>query len=503
MLIQTMSKAEKRYFKLFASQHTRNGSNNYIKLFDAIDKQPEYNEVKLRRKFSKESFGKKLAATKYLLYELILKSLKNFHSGKTIDSRLNSLLEEVDVLFNKTLYKQSRKVLCKAKRIARESEKTFYLHRISQWEKTLCGYLFTPECKGKAETWLSESEAVTLKLQNEAQYLELAGKMRMFYEICLRKGGICNQKAALKIIKHPLLLEVESAMTFVSKLCFHEIHSIYARVNHNYHKAQRSLLKIAELWEQNPGMVKVYAEWYKRTTGDLVLCALNTGKFSNYFSLIGKLRTLPVKCEQETLKRELWVTMLEFGYYLHLGDLKQCEVLEKQIRQVHFRHKDKLSSVWLIWLYFQLTVYYFMIADYDKAIDGMNRVQDYEKTGLLPYVQVFCKLLRIPVHYELKNFHFLEYQLRSTQRYLNRRERNGTVEKTFLKFMKKSLGTVGTKNLQELFTELGQSLKDVESGSFSYLPLGDKAIKTWVNRKADKDILETSNFDQVAEILEF
>ena len=43
-LIKSLSKSEKRYFKLISSRHTIGDENNYVRLFDYIAKQDEYNE---------------------------------------------------------------------------------------------------------------------------------------------------------------------------------------------------------------------------------------------------------------------------------------------------------------------------------------------------------------------------------------------------------------------------------------------------------------------------
>ncbi len=43
-LIKSLNKSEKRYFNLYASRHTIGEKNNYVILFEAIDKQIEYDE---------------------------------------------------------------------------------------------------------------------------------------------------------------------------------------------------------------------------------------------------------------------------------------------------------------------------------------------------------------------------------------------------------------------------------------------------------------------------
>ena len=46
-LVKSMSKSEKRYFKLMSSRHTIGDENNYVRLFDFLDKQEEYDEDNL------------------------------------------------------------------------------------------------------------------------------------------------------------------------------------------------------------------------------------------------------------------------------------------------------------------------------------------------------------------------------------------------------------------------------------------------------------------------
>lgn len=47
-LIKSMTPSEKRYFKLFASNHRPTDTNKYFQLFDAIDAQKEYNDEALK-----------------------------------------------------------------------------------------------------------------------------------------------------------------------------------------------------------------------------------------------------------------------------------------------------------------------------------------------------------------------------------------------------------------------------------------------------------------------
>ncbi len=122
-LIRSMSKAEKRYFKLYSSRHTLGERNNYSILFDAVDKQEEYNEEKLLAKFKGEALTNRFSISKRRLYEAVLKSLDAFHANSSIDEKIRKLLHYSEILYDRSLYEQSEKILQSARKLATKHER--------------------------------------------------------------------------------------------------------------------------------------------------------------------------------------------------------------------------------------------------------------------------------------------------------------------------------------------------------------------------------------------
>src|SRR5688572_453004 len=132
-LIKSLTTAEKRYFKIFASRHTIGEKNEYVNVFDAIDKQDKYNESSLITLFKNSTFGHSPAIAKNRLYETVLKSLHAFHADSSIDVELQRLMHSTEILFKKSLYDDSRKTLLRARKIAIKYEKHFMLLEIQKW----------------------------------------------------------------------------------------------------------------------------------------------------------------------------------------------------------------------------------------------------------------------------------------------------------------------------------------------------------------------------------
>ncbi|MCO6500377.1 MAG: hypothetical protein J5I47_08390 [Vicingus serpentipes] len=132
-----MNRSEKGYFKKYSALHTIGEKNNYINLFEAIDKQKEYNEDKLLEKFHNEKFITQFPVAKNYLTSMVLKSLRAFYSGKSIETKLDEKLLEIDILYKKGLLEFCKNELKKTKRLAKGYEKHTHYLRILNWERRI------------------------------------------------------------------------------------------------------------------------------------------------------------------------------------------------------------------------------------------------------------------------------------------------------------------------------------------------------------------------------
>ncbi|MCK6648167.1 MAG: hypothetical protein L6Q66_00790, partial [Bacteroidia bacterium] len=146
--------SEKRYFKIYSSRHVIGHNNNYIHLFDEIDKQKEYDEAKIKSVFIHETFVKHLPSEKNYLYNHILESLNAFHKDRTFLTRYSNILVNIEVLYNKGLYEQCRKVIQKAKKEAYALEKFSILFLIIRWETLV--YVKDEDIKGLRKSFAEE-----------------------------------------------------------------------------------------------------------------------------------------------------------------------------------------------------------------------------------------------------------------------------------------------------------------------------------------------------------
>ncbi|MEL6845654.1 MAG: hypothetical protein AAFP02_20815, partial [Bacteroidota bacterium] len=135
-LIKTLTKAEKRHFTLYAKKIQQKGDVRFLKLFELLEKQEEYDESTLLEKFKRINKSQ-LTNLKRNLYKHLLISLRLLQSKKQIEIQIREYTDFADILYGRGLYLQALKILAKAKKLAREHHLDLLHLEVIEFEKRI------------------------------------------------------------------------------------------------------------------------------------------------------------------------------------------------------------------------------------------------------------------------------------------------------------------------------------------------------------------------------
>ena len=179
-LIKSLTKAEKRSFKLFVSRHKGGENAKFLKLFDWIDKQERYDEGKIIQKEPAIKVSQ-ISNLKANLYKQILQSLQSSKSGNDVPMQIRDCIDQASILYDKCLYKQSFKILEKAKLLADKNDFPLLLLEIIEFEKRLVTKLADPRVEGRINVLMKESEVIGEQLKSLHTFSNLSLKLYSFY----------------------------------------------------------------------------------------------------------------------------------------------------------------------------------------------------------------------------------------------------------------------------------------------------------------------------------
>jgi tetratricopeptide (TPR) repeat protein len=466
-LIKSLSKSEKRFFKLTSS--LQSGEKNYLKIFDFIESQPKYDEDELKDAFKNETFVKHLPSEKNHLYKLILKSLRAYYSEQSVSSVLKQEMKNVEILYNKALYRECEKFVSRAKEVARDHEKFYYWFELLSWEKKLLEEAYeSGEFSRDLDQLIEEEEMVIAKLRNLAEYQVIYSKINLVF----RSGGFTRSEAERKVVDaiadyHLIKGKNTALSTRASSMCYY-IKGLCAATNRNFDDSYQFFNRTREILDKNPKIKADSGQRYVMTLSHLLRCYIDGKNFEKAENLIQDLRSLEGTKGFNSI--DITVRIFTSTYNLELallhamGEYEKSVKLISKIEDLQENFGDKVSKEQEILLTYNKANSYFGVGDFKKALQYINMVLNDNEQNLRQDIYSFARLFNLVLHYELENYDFLDYVIKSTNRYYSKQERDFEVETICIKYIKKlakcSTQTERLTELQNLKADLDVLLQD-------------------------------------------
>jgi hypothetical protein len=452
-LIKSLSKSEKRYFKIIAEKKNPDvKGNNYLQLFNAIDKQDVYDEEKIIRQFSKSTFIKHLPSEKNYLYFNILKALVLYHEGSSEFIELDDIRHCATILYNKGLYEQCNKMLTKARKLAISLELFPELLSITKLQLELLPMIAPSgeELKNKFAIILNDEKLAFEKLDNINRYQQLYSR---FLYLIRTKGELVRNASELEPFKelmgHELIRNEENALCYKSKEMYFFITSTYYFISGELDKAYDLNVIGLKFLESNLGKLASMAIYSARLSNFCETC-LRMKKFGACEKLIERLKNIEAVSILEKSKNFYRYHDLLLRLSIARGDFENAIALVHPIEEGMVLYAENIHSGRTINMFYYIAYAYFGKGDFRSALRWVNKIIA-EKTDLRSDLLCFSRLLNLMIHLELKNQLQLEYVFKSTYSYFIKRERLFKLEDCFLKFLKKNLEPLNVKKQQLTF----------------------------------------------------
>ena len=489
-LIKSLEQTEKRYFKVYASFHIIGEKNNYVKLFEAIAKQNVYDEKKIIHLFRKEKFTKNFSVAKAYLYNLLLKSLRAYHSFNSPDLQIKEFLEYTEILYKKGLYKQSSKLLSKAKEISYEYEKYSLSLEVLNWEKKILNvesFSFTDETKWNV---IIKNEEQTIEnLINLNKYWDLYARMFMLVK---KKGPSRNHRDLEQyntIIKSAPLNNEKNTFSYNTNYLHYTtyINFFYSQGDFlNYYKYNKKLLKITESY---PKQIKEEDGKYTAVLHNFLIGCVELKKFDEFYPALEKLRAMSTKKLTSQIKIFVLSYSLELGMYINTGEFENAKKAAHEVESALKKYQNKISAEYRMVFYYQLFYIYFGLDQFKKALSWLNKILNNteDKNTIRSDIYSFAMILNLITQYELKNNYLLDYIIRSTYRFLYKKEKLYKFETIIMQFIRKKMTKINTKKEQaKAFKELKKEIEEsISKDTFEKKALQYFDFISWLESKIE------------------
>lgn len=436
-LIHSLTKPEKRYFKIFASTHR--SKNLSILLFDEINKNKEYDEKVLREKFRNEFNLKQFHVAKNYLFHLILKALSSYYQEHTIERKLNSALEEIEILFHKGLYQQSYTTLLHAKKIATQYEKYLKLINLLEWENRLAHTRKDPAFLKKFIGNAFQEEISALKILTENAFLKKASIDIVFINTNSSLGKTELNRKFQEIVNRPEVKSTGKKPFFIQAMHYY-ILSSYFLFSGNLEESYYNDKLLVDLLHAHPKQIQDNHRIYIAGLNNIIFKSIRLSKFDISKKYLQSLK----KLNSDTTQRKFYtedviIRLFIRSHYLDVllnykqGKFEKMEYLILKCTTGFENFQGKISTRDMVPFYYHFAAGLFRLKKYADSLFWINRIlNDYKKSEVM---DLYCQTLMLEtlVFFEKQDLQILSYKIPSLERFFKKHNRNFEVEKIILR----------------------------------------------------------------------
>jgi hypothetical protein len=453
-LIHSLTKAEKRHFKLFSSRLQRQEGTQFIKLFDILEKTKDIDDDSIRKKLGGIA-GIKYANLKRNLYSNVLTSLRLIHSSKKIDLEIREQIDYARILYGKGLYIQALRLLERIKNVALNHDEQLLLLEITEFEKLIESRHISRDHQDRSKSLSEESSKWSDTVLTS---VKLSNLKLLMYGQYVQMGHVMNvkdEKAIQQLYRSHLPKLVENKLSTLDMKTYHQCQVWYYFILLDFVQCKEHAIRWKEILEAKPNMIEADPDSYMHAFHYILTCCYNLKQPTQFAKALIELE----KFRQTNYAKFNDNSKIISFIYVHNSRLHKffmegkftegLEIIPSTLRRIE-RYDDKLDEHRRLVFYFKIAWMYIGAGDPKTASNFLDRIIDLKSVPLREDLQGYARLLNLIAHYEMGNKGLLSYLVRSSNYFLKKMHDLNKVQKATLHFFNRLINADSIKE-RELF----------------------------------------------------
>ncbi len=413
-LIKSLSKSEKRYFKL---SMPASDATEYLILFNAIEAQKKYDEAAIKTLFKDKAFVNQLTTIKNYLKLRILQSLRNYHAKASKNAELMDIVRNVEILYRKGLYSVCESELKRAEKKAYNFQQNIILFYIQDWKRKVHQALY-PQGFDTFMTIVNQQKN-TLASANEYVRLLSANVDPASFSLSHKKSATLQNRTLKILHKYRKQLLAE--------------HS---------DKAKHTLEELVKEWEQNPELLKEYFVMYFSVNNNLLGFLVHSKQYKEAFVRILLLKQKVNAIHNVSaalIKEKLRLYNLELEIHRNLKGLQATHTIVDEILSFIKDYESLVPETYRLSFCFQFAALYFQKEEYRNALQWVNDIFNNQTKKDRKDLILYTHWLNLLIHYQLGNGSTLIYLINTIKKIIKKHKNIASYEKIILKFLVKTV----------------------------------------------------------------
>jgi hypothetical protein len=485
VLVKSLTKSEKRQFKLYVGRLGVNADSKFLNLFNVLDKTSEYHEKTILK--STDINKRQLANVKAHLYKQILISLKLNPAHHNIRSQIREQLDFASILYHKGLYNQGLKILDKAKELAINNEEKNLAYEIVELEKVIESQYITRSISNRADQLsiqakeLSAANVLTSKLSNLSLQL---------YGLLLKTGYVKDEKESKQITEYfnARLPKYDIAeLGFREKLWLYKAYLWYAFLMQDFLSCYKYATKWVELFHTHENMISLNPVFFLKGNNYLLESLFFLRQKEKFDIQLARLEKTVADSsfpqnENVASLSFLYINLNKVNAFFIDGSFADGLYLIPQIEKKLKSFKNTIDEHHQMVFYYKFASMHFGAGNNLDTIYYLDKIINNKSLTMREDLLCFSRILSLLAHYEAGKDEHLEADLRSVYKFLIKMNDLHEVQKELIRFIR-DLGEVYPQNMKMAFQKLRDKLKVYENHPYERRAFLYLDIISWLESK--------------------
>lgn len=410
-LIRSTDKPEKMYINKYLARFISKEATATKELFELYCKKKEVNDEIFRIKLNLTA--PIYANYKFQLYNLILKALSEHSKSDSLQSRILDSLAQIEVLYNKSLFRDALVKIKKTKELAIKHQEFRLIPQIIQWQIMVMQYITSSEKSftDEKDILLEESIKYLDVQKNIIEYQQL----KKDYQTVRSKFKDDHKELAnysKKLLRKAILQNENLAKSSLAKLHFHQLNYLI-NLKIDLILAFSHAKKMLSVLENELGETYIShnLSQYVDAHFNILVSACEMKNQSGFEMALEKIEDLEKKYEKE-LKKETLVYIFRSKYLLlaeHFHSFNATNLLISAlptIKEGVEKYENKIRTIIIAQIYFGIGNAFCAKKEYNKAILWYNKTLSYPKNEMFNSTFNQSTIMNLICHFETNYIHF-------------------------------------------------------------------------------------------------
>jgi len=492
MLIKSLSKSEKRQFKLYAGRLGVNAHANFMSLFNLLDKVDNFDDALILKKTDIKK--QQISNTKAHLYKQILISLRFNPVHQNTRAHIREQFDFSAILYSKGLYKQSLKILDKTKELALKNGENNLAFEIVEFEKVIESQYITRSMSNRAQDLTKQAKRLS---QKNVRISKLSNLSLQLYSLLLKEGYVKNDDDAKKVIKFfdkKLPKYAIADLGFKEKLFLYKAYLWQSLILQDFVSSYKYAQKWVDLFDENPEMKKQNPVFYIKGL-DYLLEALFFIKHRTKFKEVLEKLKYDLEAENITINQNTkTLSFLCYSqnklnlYFLEGRFTKGLNYIQKLLTDLK-NYESKIDAHHVMVFYYKIASMYFGAGKNEECIFYLEKIIADKSLKMREDLLCFSRVLNLVAHYDAGLDENIEKLIVSTYKFLVKMNDLHQVQRKMILFLK-NLNNIYPQDLKKAFIKLYNELKVYENHPFEKRAFLYLDVLSWLESKIENRPVE-------------